>query len=239
MELAQAGVLEDLPQAPGLGVAVFKGLGPATGFFLDLGIFLGRLADADVEVVQKRDLVRGGPKLIEGQALALPPGDEAAKGRAPVPQEVDACHLPARRLVAVGQGVADHGRADVVEGEVLGDVGRGEIDAHLLASSRRRAHRRPPIGQARQQGRGHRGRGQGQVQERTRRYRRHARQGRHHRHQGRRQGRWGHALGLGQLEARQGQVGREALGRGGVEDRDLGRRYADKCGNSVGNGGGD
>ena len=53
--------------------------------------------------------------------------------RSPVAQVVQTGHLPAHRLVQVGDHRANNGRSQVTGMERLGDIGRGKVNQHVLA----------------------------------------------------------------------------------------------------------
>ena len=90
--------------------------------------------DVDVHEVGHLAPARGIAVLREAhrhQAELLPP----------VAEVVDALHPPALAPVEVGDGVADEGGSQVVEGDGLGDVGRAVVDDHRLAARPRRSTR--------------------------------------------------------------------------------------------------
>ncbi len=126
VELPERHVPEALPQLPGAGVAVLEPLEPRAPFLLESRILLHRVPEADVEIVERGD----GEGL--GGAPALVGGHEHAVGGPPVPEVVDADDPVAEGPVQVRQRLADDRGSDVMVGQVLGDVGRGVVDADGL-----------------------------------------------------------------------------------------------------------
>jgi len=96
---------------------------------LEGGVVLGRGAEPHVELVESGDVDRCD------RAPARPRGEQHAVRGAPVAEEVDADDAVAERAKRLGERVADHRAADVVIGEVLGDVRRAVVDADRLAGA--------------------------------------------------------------------------------------------------------
>ena len=138
------------------GVALLQPHEPGLGHVVQPGIGLLRRVEPHVELeqpVERRaqlfgDLLGPGEVLLQFGIVLFGPGlvgrQHGAELGAPVAQVVEPHHRAAQVAVHLGQRVADHGRAQVPDGEQLGDVGRAVLHQHGLPVRRGAAERHRP-----------------------------------------------------------------------------------------------
>ena len=151
LELRERQITEPLPEFPRPWIVVLQPLKPVAGLVAHgrIALLLGVETHVELEEPEQGRAAllggRFGPVEVLFQ-IRIPILGPAGVGRqqrtelgAPVPQVVEADHLVAQELMGLGQGMADHGRAQMADGEQLGDVRRAVLDDHLLAVGRTRA----------------------------------------------------------------------------------------------------
>src|SRR5262249_19118830 len=132
LELGPRHVAKALPQRARLGLAVLEALERRAALSLERRVLLDPGVEANVEAVERLDVDLSE---IEIRAPALPRGDQHAVRRAPIAEEVDPDDAMAEGAIDPDERVPGRRAADVVIGEVLGDVRRAVVDADRLAGA--------------------------------------------------------------------------------------------------------
>ena len=126
MELVARALAQGGPRRAGVGVALLErddGLARAVG---EGGVVVEAVLGLAVEGVEVLDV-----RAVLARVAKV--GDEHAELGAPVADMADAVDLVVVGLEEAREGVADDRRAEVADVHLLGHVGRGVVDDHVLA----------------------------------------------------------------------------------------------------------
>ena len=119
VELGQRHVDEPAPTLPRLRVTRLQALKPAAALGGEVGVSFGFIARPYVQGVELHDVL-DVRRIVPAEAFVG--SDQQPERRAPIAQMVIALDGVAARLQNLLQSMPDHGRADVMKGQFLGDV---------------------------------------------------------------------------------------------------------------------